>query len=78
MSSGALIRAAAAGKRAARSGRSSSAPLVAFLLPASQDIVALAHRAAQPLAAAVLGIGFWSLLVELGERNAYDFVYFQF
>jgi alginate O-acetyltransferase complex protein AlgI len=52
--------------------------LVAFLLPASQDIVALLTRKPDPLLAALLGIALLALLIELGDRNVYEFVYFRF
>ena len=53
-------------------------PLVAFLLPASQDIVALLTRRPRPWLAALVGLGLLALLIELGERNVHEFVYFQF
>jgi alginate O-acetyltransferase complex protein AlgI len=53
-------------------------PLIACLLPASQDIVALLTRKPRPLLAGLAGIGLLMLLIELGERNAYEFVYFKF
>jgi alginate O-acetyltransferase complex protein AlgI len=53
-------------------------PLVACLLPASQDIVAQLTRKPRPVLAGLLGIGLLTLLIELGERNAYEFVYFKF
>jgi hypothetical protein len=52
--------------------------LVAFLLPASQDIVAWINERPRTIAAAVLGLVAVALLVELGDRDAYEFVYFQF
>jgi alginate O-acetyltransferase complex protein AlgI len=54
------------------------AALIAFLLPASQDIVA--RLAAQPKPAVAVGLGVILLLLmfEVGERDVYDFVYFQF
>jgi alginate O-acetyltransferase complex protein AlgI len=54
------------------------APLIACLLPASQDIVALLTRKPRPMLAGLLGIGLLMLLIELGQRNAYEFVYFKF
>ena len=54
------------------------APLIACLLPASQDIVALLTRKPRPVLAGLLGLGLLMLLIELGERNAYEFVYFKF
>jgi alginate O-acetyltransferase complex protein AlgI len=53
-------------------------PLVACLLPASQDIVALLTRKPRPVLAGLGGIGLLMLLIELGQRNAYEFVYFKF
>ena len=54
------------------------APLIACLLPASQDIVALLTRKPRPLLAGLAGIGLLMLLIELGQQNAYEFVYFKF
>lgn len=55
-----------------------AAPLIACLLPASQDIVALLSRKPRPVLAGLLGIGLLALLIEIGERNVYEFVYFKF
>ncbi|MDB5519538.1 MAG: putative polybetaDmannuronate Oacetylase, partial [Tardiphaga sp.] len=55
-----------------------AAMLVAFLLPASQDLVALLTRKPRPLLAAFLGIVLLALLIELGDRDVYEFVYFRF
>src|SRR5882757_4344669 len=44
-------------------------PLVAFLLPASQDIIERLTRTPRPWLAALVGIGLLALLIELGERN---------
>ena len=53
--------------------------LCAFLLPASQDIVAWLTRAAEDRDRRGARLSAWSLLlVELGDRDAYEFVYFQF
>ena len=54
------------------------APLIAFLLPASQDIIALLTRRPRPWLAALAGLGLLAILIELGERNVYGFVYFKF
>jgi hypothetical protein len=54
------------------------APLIACLLPASQDIVELLARKPRPVLAGLLGIGLLALLIEIGERNVYEFVYFKF
>jgi D-alanyl-lipoteichoic acid acyltransferase DltB (MBOAT superfamily) len=54
------------------------AMLVAFLLPASQDLVALLTRKPWQLLAALLGITLLALLIELGDRDVYEFVYFRF
>src|SRR3954469_11319716 len=53
-------------------------PLVAFLLPASQDIIALLTRKPRPWLAALLGVGILILLIELGEQHAYEFAYYKF
>ena len=54
------------------------AALCAFLLPASQDIVARLTERPKTGIAAVLGLVTVAILVELGDREAYEFVYFQF
>ena len=54
------------------------AALCAFLLPASQDIVARLTERPKTGIAAVLGLAVVAILVELGDREAYEFVYFQF
>jgi alginate O-acetyltransferase complex protein AlgI len=52
--------------------------LVAFLAPASQDIVVWINERPRTVFAAALGLVAVALLVELGDRDAYEFVYFQF
>jgi hypothetical protein len=54
------------------------AALCAFLLPASQDIVAWLNERPRKVIAAALGFVVLAVLVELGDREAYEFVYFQF
>ena len=54
------------------------APLVAFLLPASQDIIERLTCRPRPWLAALVGIGLLALLIDLGERNANGFAYFYF
>jgi alginate O-acetyltransferase complex protein AlgI len=54
------------------------AALCAFLLPASQDIVAWLNERPRKVIAAALGFVLLAVLVELGDREAYEFVYFQF
>lgn len=54
------------------------AALVAFLAPASQDIVARLTDVPRTAVAAALGLVALALLVELGDRSSYEFVYFQF
>ena len=51
---------------------------VAVALPASQDIVMWINERPRTIAAAALGFVAVALLVELGDRDAYEFVYFQF
>lgn len=53
-------------------------PLIAVLLPASQDIIALLTRRPRPWLAALLGICILAMLVELGEQNIHEFAYFKF
>ncbi|RTM08599.1 MAG: MBOAT family protein [Bradyrhizobiaceae bacterium] len=54
------------------------APLLAFLLPASQDIVAFVTRRPNAVMAGLLGLGILALLIQIGERGVHEFVYFQF
>jgi alginate O-acetyltransferase complex protein AlgI len=51
---------------------------VAFALPASQDIVMWLNARPRTVVAAALGLVAVAVLVELGDREAYEFVYFQF
>jgi hypothetical protein len=53
-------------------------PLLAFLLPASQDIIERLTRRQRPWLAALVGIGLLALLIDLGERNVNGFAYFYF
>jgi alginate O-acetyltransferase complex protein AlgI len=53
-------------------------PLIAFLLPASQDIVAWLTDRPRPVLAGLLGIGILALLIEIGDQALYEFIYFQF
>jgi D-alanyl-lipoteichoic acid acyltransferase DltB (MBOAT superfamily) len=50
----------------------------AFLLPASQDIVKWLNERPRSIIAIALGFVIVAVLVELGDRDAYEFVYFQF
>jgi len=52
--------------------------LVAFTLPASQHIAMWINERPRSIAAAALGLVTVALLVQLGDRDAYEFVYFQF
>jgi alginate O-acetyltransferase complex protein AlgI len=54
------------------------AALCAFLLPASQDIVARLAERPGTVTAAALGLAAVAVLVEMGDREVYEFVYFQF
>jgi alginate O-acetyltransferase complex protein AlgI len=54
------------------------AALVAFALPPTQDIVAWLNERPRTVVAAALGVVMVALLVELGDQDAYEFVYFQF
>jgi alginate O-acetyltransferase complex protein AlgI len=54
------------------------AALCAFLLPASQDIIARLTERPRAVIAAALGLIAAAMLVELGDRDTYEFVYFQF
>ncbi len=53
-------------------------PLIAFLVPASQDIIERLTHKPRPWQASLLGFAILALLIEIGERNVYQFVYFQF
>jgi len=53
-------------------------PLIAFLLPASQDIVAFLTRRPRPWLGALCGLGLLAILIQLGERNIHVFAYYQF
>jgi D-alanyl-lipoteichoic acid acyltransferase DltB (MBOAT superfamily) len=55
-----------------------AAVLVAFLLPASQDVIALLTRRPRPVLAGLLGIAVLALLIELGDQDVYEFAYFKF
>ena len=54
------------------------AALCAFLLRASQDIVARAMQTPRRTIAAALALAAVAALVVLGDRDSYEFVYFQF
>jgi len=54
------------------------AALIAFMMPSSQDIVARLTARPRPVLAAGLGIVLLALLIELGDREIYEFVYFKF
>jgi hypothetical protein len=53
-------------------------PLMAFVLPSSQDIIAFLTRRPNVYLAGLLGVGLLALLIELGERSVHEFVYFKF
>jgi hypothetical protein len=55
-----------------------AALLIACLLPASQDIVARLTSKPRPVLAGLLGIGILALLIEIGDRDVHEFVYFKF
>jgi alginate O-acetyltransferase complex protein AlgI len=55
-----------------------AAALAACLLPASQDTIALFTRRPRPVLAGLLGIAMLALLIELGDQDVYEFVYFKF
>jgi len=54
------------------------AALAAFLLPPSQEIVARLNERPRQAIAAALALVVVGVLIELGDREAYEFVYFQF
>jgi alginate O-acetyltransferase complex protein AlgI len=53
-------------------------PIIAFALPATQDIVAYLTRRPQPWLFAVAGLVLLVILIDLGERNVVGFGYFKF
>jgi alginate O-acetyltransferase complex protein AlgI len=53
-------------------------PLIAFFAPASQHLIELLTREPRPWLAGLMGFAMLALLIEIGERNVYPFVYFQF
>jgi alginate O-acetyltransferase complex protein AlgI len=55
-----------------------AAAALAVLLPASQDLVARLTARPIPLVPIVLGVIGFVLLVQLGNNDSYDFIYFQF
>jgi hypothetical protein len=52
--------------------------LMAFVLPASQDVIARLTRRPRPWLAALIGLGLLAILVSLGEGNVTGFAYFRF
>jgi alginate O-acetyltransferase complex protein AlgI len=52
--------------------------LMAFVLPASQDVIALLTRRPRPWLAALIGFCLLAILVSLGEGNVTGFAYFRF
>ena len=53
-------------------------PLFAFLLPASQDIIAYLTRRPRPWLFVLNGLTLFVILLDLGERNIAGFGYFNF
>lgn len=53
-------------------------PLMAFLLPASQDVIARLMDRPRPWLAALIGFGLLAILVSLGEGDVSGFAYFKF
>jgi hypothetical protein len=54
------------------------AALCAVALPATQDVAARLNARPRVVIAAALGLAVAAVLVELGDQEAYEFVYFQF
>lgn len=54
------------------------AALCAYLLPASQSIAMWLNERPRQVVAATLALVVVGVLIELGDRDAYEFVYFQF
>jgi hypothetical protein len=53
-------------------------PLAAFLLPASQDVIAWSMSRPRPWLAALIGFGLLVILVSLGGTTVNEFAYFKF
>lgn len=53
-------------------------PLIAFVLPASQDIIAWGTQKPRPWLFALAGFALLVVLIDLGERNVVGFGYFKF
>lgn len=53
-------------------------PLIAFLAPASQDLVARLTARPRVVVASLTGICILALLIEIGDKDVHEFVYFQF
>jgi alginate O-acetyltransferase complex protein AlgI len=53
-------------------------PLVAFVLPSSQDIIAFLTRRPRPWLFVLAGLTLFVILLDLGERNVVGFGYFNF
>jgi len=53
-------------------------PMIAFVLPASQDIIAALTRRPRPWLFALAGFVLLIILIDLGERNVVGFGYFKF
>jgi alginate O-acetyltransferase complex protein AlgI len=53
-------------------------PLIAFLLPASQDIIAWLTQRPRPSLFVLAGLILFVILLDLGERNVAGFGYFNF
>jgi D-alanyl-lipoteichoic acid acyltransferase DltB (MBOAT superfamily) len=64
--------------RVLRNGTLAAAAFCAFVLPASQDIAARLVERPRPVVAAGLALVCIAVLAELGDKVAYDFIYFQF
>jgi hypothetical protein len=52
--------------------------LIAFLFPASQDFVAWLTKRPRSWVALLLGIAVLAILIPVGDREANEFIYFQF
>jgi alginate O-acetyltransferase complex protein AlgI len=53
-------------------------PLMAFLLPATQDMVERVMQRPRPWLGVVGGLGLLAILILLGEGNVRGFAYYQF
>jgi hypothetical protein len=62
----------------ARSGPLAMAALCAIALPSSRQLADRLNERPRALVAAILGLAGAAILVQLGDEQSYEFIYFQF